>query len=113
VPYKSKAQQRFFHAAAARGDIPEKTVNEYDTATQHKKGGFSRLPEKLSKGGEAGALDRFMARRKMSRGGEVEDPTLGPTDEQDAEYLDEETEDERHRHAFMLAFAGALAKSRR
>lgn len=44
MPYASKAQQRFFHAAAARGDIPQKTVHEYDEAT---KGSYTSLPERV------------------------------------------------------------------
>lgn len=42
MPYKSKAQQRFFHAALMRGDIDRKTVKEYDNASRGKK-----LPEKV------------------------------------------------------------------
>ena len=46
MPYKSKAQQRYFHAAEARGEISPKVVSEFDEATKAKKGGFKRLPEK-------------------------------------------------------------------
>ena len=53
MPYKSKAQQRFFHAAAERGDIPQSTVHEWDEATKHKKGGFGKLPQHKWKGGYA------------------------------------------------------------
>jgi len=45
MPFKSKSQQRFMHAAASRGDIPEKTVHEWDESTKKKKGGFKKLPE--------------------------------------------------------------------
>ena len=44
MPYKSSAQQRFFHAAGARGEISKKTVHEFDEATKHMKGGFGSLP---------------------------------------------------------------------
>lgn len=44
MPYASKAQQRFFHAAQSRGDIPSATVKEYDKATD-----FSKLPERKSR----------------------------------------------------------------
>lgn len=47
MPFKSKSQQRFMHAAASRGDIDPKTVHEFDEATKHKKGGFGKLPEKV------------------------------------------------------------------
>ena len=46
MPYASKAQQRFFHAAEARGKIDPSTVKDFDRATD-----FSHLPEK-SKGKE-------------------------------------------------------------
>lgn len=36
MPYASKAQARLFHAKAARGEIPQKTVKEYDRATKFK-----------------------------------------------------------------------------
>ena len=44
MPYKSKAQQRLFHAKLAQGEISAKTVKEYDNATD-----FSHLPERKSK----------------------------------------------------------------
>jgi hypothetical protein len=40
MPFKSKAQQRFMHAAAERGEIPKKVVKEFDKSTD-----FSSLPE--------------------------------------------------------------------
>jgi len=43
MPYKSKAQQRKFHAMEARGEISPKTVSEFDKATN-----FKGLPEKVS-----------------------------------------------------------------
>lgn len=45
MPYKSKAQQRKFHAMAERGEISKKTVEEFDKASKGKK-----LPEKNRKG---------------------------------------------------------------
>jgi hypothetical protein len=35
--YKSKAQQRFFHAAMARGDISKASVERRDKSTNFKK----------------------------------------------------------------------------
>ena len=44
MPYKSKAQQRLFHAKLARHEISASTVREFDQATN-----FSSLPEKKRK----------------------------------------------------------------
>ena len=44
MPYKSKAQQRKFHAMAARGEISQAKVHEYDQATN-----FKNLPERAVK----------------------------------------------------------------
>jgi hypothetical protein len=41
MPYKSRAQQRYFHAAEARGEIKPSTVEEFDKASKGKK-----LPKK-------------------------------------------------------------------
>jgi hypothetical protein len=37
MPYKSKAQERYFHAAEKRGDISGKVVKEWDKASKGKK----------------------------------------------------------------------------
>lgn len=39
--YKSKKQQRYMHAAAARGDVPKKVVDEFDSKTKN----YKKLPE--------------------------------------------------------------------
>lgn len=45
MPYKSKAQQRFFHSSgAAKAGIKPSTVKEFDTASKGKK-----LPAKKGK----------------------------------------------------------------
>ena len=41
MPYASKAQARAMHAKAARGEISQKTVHEFDKATD-----FKHLPER-------------------------------------------------------------------
>lgn len=46
MPYKSKAQQRKFHAMLERGEIEESTVKEYDEAT---KGKYGSLPERVKR----------------------------------------------------------------
>jgi hypothetical protein len=52
MPYKSKAQQRKFHAMEARGEISPATVKKFDRATKKKKGGFSGLPKKVKRIGK-------------------------------------------------------------
>jgi len=42
MPFKSKAQQRYMHAAAERGEIKKKDVKEFDESTD-----FSKLPERV------------------------------------------------------------------
>lgn len=49
MPYKSKRQQRYMHAAAERGDVSKKVVQEFDDATR---GHFSELPEAAPKRGK-------------------------------------------------------------
>lgn len=49
MPYASTAQQRLFHAKAARGEISAATVHEWDEATKKKPGGFKALPKKVKK----------------------------------------------------------------
>lgn len=44
MPYKSDQQRKFFHAAAARGEISPKVVKEFDKASKGKK-----LPKKAKK----------------------------------------------------------------
>ena len=44
MPYKSKAQQRKFHAMEARGEISKATVDEFDQAT---KGQYKNLPDRV------------------------------------------------------------------
>lgn len=45
MPYKSRSQQRYMHAAAARGDVPQSVVDEFDRATKD----YSKLPERAPK----------------------------------------------------------------
>lgn len=58
MPYKSKAQERYFHAAEERGDIKPSVVKEFDEASK----GIS-LPQKLKKDKE------HEKRKKLWRGG--------------------------------------------
>lgn len=37
MPYKSRAQQAYFHAALARGEMKASTVKEFDKNTNFKK----------------------------------------------------------------------------
>jgi hypothetical protein len=47
MPYKSRAQQRAFHAKLARHEISPAVVREFDEAT---KGHYGNLPEKIKRG---------------------------------------------------------------
>jgi hypothetical protein len=44
MPYKSKAQQRKFHAMAATGEISQAEAHKWDEATKRAPGGFKALP---------------------------------------------------------------------
>lgn len=44
MPYESQAQQRYFHAAEARGEIAPSVVREFDEAT---KGHYDKLVERV------------------------------------------------------------------
>lgn len=46
MPYKSKAQQRKFHALQREGKISPEVVREWDDSTKRERGGFAGLPEK-------------------------------------------------------------------
>lgn len=56
MPFKSEAQRKYMNAAASRGEIPKKTVDEFNQASKGKK-----LPEKKK---------RFGRIKKMMSGGE-------------------------------------------
>ena len=62
MPYKSKAQQRFFHAAEARGEMSQRTVKEFDTAT---KGRYGKLPEHASKQAHSRAVKALKGEHSM------------------------------------------------
>lgn len=48
MPFKSKAQQRFFYSAEARGKLPKGTARRWAEETKAH-GGFKRLPEHVKK----------------------------------------------------------------
>ena len=61
MPFKSEAQRRLFHAKAARGEISEETVSEWEHATKNKK----KLPMHVKKAylcGVTQALTTFSLR---------------------------------------------------
>lgn len=65
MPFKSEAQRRLFHVKAAKGEISEETVHEWEHATKNKKD----LPMHVKKSYELGqdaALERFKAAFVMS-----------------------------------------------
>ncbi len=45
MPYKSKAQQGYMHAAAARGSVPKSVVKEMDRKSK----GVKNLPKHVKK----------------------------------------------------------------
>lgn len=51
MPFKSEAQRRLFHAKAARGEISEETVHEWEHSTKNKK----ELPMHVKKSYELGS----------------------------------------------------------
>lgn len=44
MPFKSQAQQRYFHYLESKGKMPKKTVDEFDNVTD-----FDHLPEHVKK----------------------------------------------------------------
>lgn len=63
MPYKSDAQRRYFHAAEGRGDIPRKTVAEFDQASKGKK-----LPEHAKGKDMAKRSSKHEHHHKLSEG---------------------------------------------
>lgn len=55
MPFKSEAQRKYMNAAASRGDIPKKTVDEFNQASKgmklpEKKGKFDKVKKMFSGG---------------------------------------------------------------
>lgn len=71
MPYKSRAQQRFFHSRGARrAGISEEMVREWDSATATSKGGYSNLPERKTQTKKAGLIaltKQYLDERKKSQ----------------------------------------------
>lgn len=51
MPFKSEAQRKFMNAAGARGEISQKTVDEYNKASKGMK-----LPKRIGKHYEGGEV---------------------------------------------------------
>jgi hypothetical protein len=73
APYKSGAQQRYFHYLESKGKMPKKTVDEFDHSTD-----YEHLPEKMNFGGKAhleygdeDAPHNFEEMPNMDRGGRM------------------------------------------
>jgi len=47
MPYRSKSQQKKFHAMEERGEISAVEVHKWDEATKRQPGGFGALPERV------------------------------------------------------------------
>lgn len=78
MPYKSEAQRKYMHAAADRGDVPKKVVDEFDKKSKGKKD----LPEHISKAREEAKASLNKLNEKLDDqffksplGGEKCDPT--------------------------------------
>jgi hypothetical protein len=69
VPFKSEAQRRLFHAKAARGEISQETVHEWEHATKNKK----KLPMHVKKSYDQGANDALALFGKVAN---IPGPTL-------------------------------------
>lgn len=73
MPFKSKAQQGYINAAAARGEVPQKVADEFNAASK----GQKNLPEhvkpkkKAKKAAHKGpsSLDEMRANYKAKFGG--------------------------------------------
>jgi hypothetical protein len=61
MPYKSKAQQRFFHANKSKLESQGVNVNEWDKATANK-----RLPERLGKTKLQGSVYKLQQAMKIN-----------------------------------------------
>lgn len=69
MPFKSKAQQRYFYAAEDRGDLPKGTAEEWSKETD-----FEGLPERAKKKkkkeasyyelGQQAAIARYLGSKK-------------------------------------------------
>ncbi len=57
MPYKSRAQQGYMHAAEERGEVSPKVVHEFDKATSAKQ--YARLPEHVGHAAKGGLLRRL------------------------------------------------------
>ena len=53
MPYKSKAQQGYMHAAAQRGGVPKAVVADFDKASKGRKDLPEHVKQHLASGGEA------------------------------------------------------------
>lgn len=69
MPFRSRAQQGFMHAAATRGEISRGVVDEFDHAT---KGRFGKLPAHVEKKAAGGPVCEHCGGSGYSLGGEVE-----------------------------------------
>lgn len=79
MPYKSQAQQRYFHYLESKGKLPKKVVDEYDESTD-----FDELPEKVPmfRGGMA-HLPRYDFDEEMGEASDYD--SSGEPDKEDEE----------------------------
>lgn len=97
MPYKSAAQQRYFHYLESKGKMPKKTVEEFDRATD-----FEELPERV---------------KKLAHGGMItDDMGYDFEDEDQGHYPVQEFEEEEFKRPMIMrmsrgGFARALKKA--
>lgn len=115
-PYRSKAQQKYFHYLEQQGKLPKKTVREFDDETD-----FDHLPErKMSHGGMADHMEHGEKRaphrdemmpRFYNKGGMVNyDEEMGEAEEYDS-IGEPHTEDElEDKHPMEYMSYGGRAK---
>lgn len=61
--FKSKKQQKYMYAAAERGDVPKKVVEEFSEKTSKKD--YKKMPEKVAKALKAAAIIGLTRRQRM------------------------------------------------
>ncbi len=120
MPFKSRAQQGYMHAASERGDLPESVVNKFDRATSHKQ--FERLPGH-AKHADGGNVECPSCGHSFAAGGEVPDVEAERSNTDLPEYqlpvyrgepqpADERNRGERDEESTRYEFARALKRQR-
>ena len=109
MPYKSNAQQRYFHYLESKGKLPKKVVDEYDEETD-----FDSIPERVPAyhGGMVGHLPRYDFDEEMGEASDY-DSSGEPDKEEEEEgyYRGGVVKMAKGGMARMNSFAKALRKA--